>query len=536
MCQQCCPALSSFSSILFRQRLHNREVGFAFLLNQWRIQLKASLVVLIRFSLSLLLLLMALSAQAQSASTRIGVNIQAVLGFSETFRLGHWTPLTVTLTNHGKNLVAQLNVEVVGGDEFQGGLFTTYYRRDVQLPQNARKRFHFTVFLDNPSRPLTIRINSAGTELAQQTTDLRQRFTDAQLILVLSRDADLDYLNTSGSTHSLRVLYPHPELLPERWQGYDGIAAIIIHGLSLESLSIRQFEAIQKWLAQGGTVAVSADPNYTLLRTPRLAELVPATPVGIASLADASIESQHKHLNNNNAPRSFDVHRLVQVQGRTLYRAGEFPLLIEQKTGRGKVLYLSFDVARAPFANWSGIKQFWLENLQLPTSTALSLTPVKGAAENPIFDIIRRAPKSFPPHSSVLIFLVLYLGVLATGYRLAASTETQQPQRKKLLWLSGIAPLVFACAAFLLFGPGLFPKGDNAVILTTLKPFPQSNYAHVRLDLGLYSMRSAVTYPALDFAYEGIQPVFSPARQFTSFQEAKNWVFHEDNFAFFASR
>jgi hypothetical protein len=161
----------------------------------------------------------ATALQASAAA----VDIQLTLGFSETFRLDHWTPLIVTLSNRGSDLSGQLEIEVSGGNEFQGNSFTTFYRRDLELPGNSRKRFNFTVFPENPSKPLLIRIISGAQEpLVQRTLDLRGRFTSARLLLVLCRDADLDYLN-DASGESLRVLYPHPELLPDRWQGYDGV-------------------------------------------------------------------------------------------------------------------------------------------------------------------------------------------------------------------------------------------------------------------------------------------------------------------------
>jgi hypothetical protein len=454
------------------------------------------------------------------ADARIDVDIQLTLGFSETFRLDRWAPLTVTVSNRGSDLSGQLEVEVSSGDELRGNPVTTFYRRDLELPGNSRKRFQFTIFPENPAKPLLIRVISAtGEPLAQRTLDLRGHFTSARLLLVLSRAADLDYLN-DASGESLRVLYPHPELLPERWQGYDGVDALVIQGLSLENLTTRQFEALQMWLAHGGILVIGAGPDYALLHTPRLAGLLPATPVAIAQIADAAIAGNPgtapatAMAMATNMPRAFDVHRLARVHGRVLYRAGEFPLIIEQNHGRGRVLYLTFDVTRAPFAGWPGMRQLWFDSLRLPAPQPLVVaSPATDAAE-PVMDVIKRDPRGFPHHTSVCVFLALYLGILATGYRLADGGGLP---RRLQPWMTWAAPLLFAPAAYLLFGPLLFPKGANAVVLATIESFPDSPYAHLHLDLGVYASSSSAAAPAaaafLQFEYAGAEPVLQPVRR-----------------------
>ena len=476
------------------------------------------------FAICLVFLLSsALDAVADDATNSASagpVDIQFALGFSEVFRLGKWTPLTVTVSNRGNDLRGQLEVVTKSGDELQGNLFGSLHRRTLELPGGARKRFRFTVFLDNPLEPLIIRVRSAGRDLARRTIDLRGRFSASRLILVLSRAADLDYLNDNRG-EALRVLYPHPELLPDHWQGYDGAEAVVIHGMSLEQLSARQFESLRKWLSRGGILALSGGPDYALLRSPRLAGLTPGVPIGIAPISDADLAG---------FPRAFDVHRLARFQGRVLYQAGEFPLIIEQNRGQGRVLYLTFDIARSPFAGWPGMKRLWLDSLRLPPPPRMALTrvepkaaspsasPLASPMASPIPAVIRKSRQEFPEPVSVLVFLILYLGILATGYRLAAIAKTH---RKVLPWLTWASPLLFAPLAYLLFGPLLFPKGAAAVILATIEPMPDSPYAQLHLDLGIYSNQKS----DLRFEYEGVEPVFRSARPAPP--QTENWVFHE---------
>ena len=52
------------------------------------------------------------------------LEIQTVLGFSKTFWLRRWTPLTVIVTNH----TGKLEVVMTHGDELVDTMFTTTYR------------------------------------------------------------------------------------------------------------------------------------------------------------------------------------------------------------------------------------------------------------------------------------------------------------------------------------------------------------------------------------------------------------------------
>ncbi|HEX9781052.1 MAG TPA: hypothetical protein VGB20_07555, partial [bacterium] len=95
------------------------------------------------------------------------VDIAAVVGFTDTFRPGRWTPLTVTVANHGGDLSGELEVQVTGGDELRGRLFVTVHRRKLELHRDSRKSLQFTVLPQGLSHPLVIRVHSGGRELAR---------------------------------------------------------------------------------------------------------------------------------------------------------------------------------------------------------------------------------------------------------------------------------------------------------------------------------------------------------------------------------
>ena len=463
------------------------------------------------------LLLLALLCTLPRAMAADAVDIAAVVGFTDTFQPGRWTPLTVTVTNHGGDLSGELEVQVTGGDELRGRLFVTSHRRELELHRNSRKTLQFTVFPQGLSHPLVIRVHSGGRELARAEVDLRTRFAAERLLLVLSRDADLDYLH-DGAANGLRVLYPHPELLPVHWRGYDAVAAIVVHGASLERLSASQFDALHKWIAQGGILAVSGGPDYALLRSPRLAALLPGMPVGMTRMDAGALQGAFSA--SLDVSRPVHVNRLGAFRGRVHLRAGAVPLIVERTLGLGRVLYLAFDVAGYPFDRWDGMRKLWLDSLHLPPPTTASLGGPEPVLESPLPALIRAESTNFPSHVTVLFFLALYLGLLLAGYRLPV-------RGKRSRWLAPLwswaAPVLFAPAAWLLFGPAAFPRGATAVAVAVIEPFPDSIYARLALDLGMYANRSG----ALRLEYRGAEPALYPPRKAQREGKGGDWVFGE---------
>ena len=460
------------------------------------------------------------SAQTQDnspASADTSLDIQTVLGFSNTFRLGHWTPLTVIVTNHDNNLAAELEVQVTHGDELEGTLFATTYRRHLELTRGARKRFRFTVLLDSFSRALVVRVKKAGRELSRQSVDLRRRFTEGHLIVVLSRDADLDYLNDSAG-ESLRVVYPHPELLPDKWQGYDGVSAVVLHGQSLEHLTARQYQAFRKWIMQGGKVVVSGGADYSLLRTPRLSSLLPAKPIGLISLPDGQVVSEAFGITLT-ADRPFSVNQISMLKGRAVFQADNVPLVVQTHRGQGRVSYFTFDIGAYPFDRWSGMTQLWLSILNLERPQRVGFAPAKSTG-SPILEMVNGPDRGFPSHVTALAFLVVYLGFITFAYQRGNASAAKPFAR----WIPWVAPILFAPGGYLLFGHLLYPAGASVITVTVIEPFSRGVFARVNLDVGIYSN----TREPIHWEFRGLEPVLLPlVRISDGSRVASDWSIHD---------
>lgn len=431
------------------------------------------------------------------------VDLQVNLGFSDTIPLGKFSPVTVTVRNQGTALTGRLEVLAADGDPVLGGRFSTTHSRRIELPEGSRKRFRFTVYFENFAQPLMVRVIAGERVVAERSLDLRPRVTVARLLLVLSRDADLDTLNDPRGG-GLRVLYPHPELLPDRWQGYDGVAAMVVHGVSLERLDTNQFAALRTWVTRGGILAVSGGPDYSLLGTPRLAELLPGVPVGQVRIAHgAGVDAALATLPLGSG--TVDVNRVTAFTGRVLLGDAALPLVIERPVGQGKVVYLTFDVAREPFRRWTGMPQLWLDLLRLPPVESLASRLAERPQDFPLGEFVVDAAQPFPARAPLLLFLALYLGVLVIGHRRPGDSPRGGWRLAAMTWFT---PLVFALCAHLVFGRLLFPKQASSFVAGVIQPHAQGETADLDLHLGWYANHRT----DLRLEYEGVAPTFRPAR------------------------
>jgi hypothetical protein len=462
-------------------------------------------------------------SMSEVSANESSIAIDTRIGFSNTFRPGRWTPITVTISNQGSDFSGYLQVRTRNGDEFHDNVSDIIHQRRLDLTRNSSKRLHFTVMLSNVAHPLLTRVIVDGQEVARQEINLRTQFTADQLLLVVSRDANLDYLNDNAGS-GLRIVYPHPQLLPDQWQGYDGVSALILHGVSLEQLSTRQHQALLKWIAQGGTLAVSGGPDYSLLRTPRLTNLLPATPIGMVQMKEpASARDAFGTTLDISAP--FHVNRLpASATGITL-RAADIPLVAEKSIGRGRVIYLTFDVARAPFDRWPGMQAMWLELLHLDSKPQTqSFIESAAATSSPVPMLIATQGMRFPSHGILLAFLTLYLCILFTGYRLCSSPGmTAGIARWILPFATWASPVIAAPAAYMLFGPVLFDRGISETTITVLEPLADSGYAHAQVNIGIHSNRDG----AMQMSYRGMEPVLRVPSASQDVLGSANWTFRK---------
>ncbi len=147
-----------------------------------------------------------------SASAKVSLDVH--VGFGNSFRLAHWTPVSVVVSNAGRSFSGHLEISTTAENALELRQFQTTYSRPLEMPAGARRLVRLTVLIDSLAHPLRVRVRQNELSLASAELPLKRRFTDLQMVTVLSPEVSLDALNQRG----VRVTYPLLEHLPEHWQ------------------------------------------------------------------------------------------------------------------------------------------------------------------------------------------------------------------------------------------------------------------------------------------------------------------------------
>ena len=449
-------------------------------------------------------------AQVQLERTSQSVDITAGIGFQQKVQLDKWTPITITVRNAGASVTGHL--EVIAADSRDRINYQTRYRQALELAKGAQKRLQFTIFISRIAQPLRIRVVTAAGEIASESIDLRSRLSQQRFIVALAKGVNLDYLN-ERENHRAQVVYPLPGFLPTQWQGYDGVEAVILHRYALSNLSPRQYSALTKWITSGGTLLVSGGYDTAILRTPRIAQLLPAQVTGTQQLDTqsdlrAALDSA-PDMASGNAEPPLTLDRPIGIASvddtaHTVHDINNVPLVLAHSYGSGRVVLLTFDLASQPFQTWSGMRRFLYRVLQL--SVAKPLTLQQGRDHSPSLPnrLTRQRAIDYPGHATVIVFVALYLVVLVLSSR--QRDDPPDSQRWSTL-LTYAVPLVFSVAALGLFHRMLFPQLPALASVAVIEPIDNSSMARLRLELSSYSTRQ---HP-LGIRYTGATPTLQAA-------------------------
>ncbi len=240
---------------------------------------------------------MALAA-AQAAGAP--VSIDTIAGWSGMLKAGRWSPLVVTITNAGPAVEAELAVTVTAGSAMLGNDTTRAARMGVQLPARSHRRFSLAMPVSLDMRTAVVTLSAAATattgvmELGRQELALRDSIVTDRILVAVASELSLDYLAAgdppteaavAAAPVATRLVYPHPEILPDSRAGWDAVDAVVFRDASFNRLRPAQVEALEQWVVAGGTLVISGGVPALDLAAEGMAALCPVEVTGIVERA-----------------------------------------------------------------------------------------------------------------------------------------------------------------------------------------------------------------------------------------------------------
>ena len=197
-------------------------------------------------------------ASVSSAALEISVEV----GFQRVFYADAWAPVTITVDNPGASGRGTLYLVAKKGGLFSANPWEQTVAQEVEVPGAATGRYRFTMSMSDLLTRYRVELRLDDGRVARVEDEVVGLASDRRLIVAVTGSQTFDFLLTDTG---IALSYLRPETAPVEWHAYDGAQMVIVGDADPRRYDEASLEAIQRWVASGGTVFVAA-PNGRLAR------------------------------------------------------------------------------------------------------------------------------------------------------------------------------------------------------------------------------------------------------------------------------
>jgi hypothetical protein len=315
--------------------------------------------------------------------------VDVKLGFSGTYKVGHWTPAAVTLQGGGDPVVGRVVVAALDGDAVPAR--TKWQDQPPRTVPAAETTVVHTIFKPGRLRgPLRVDfVTTDGRRVSRRyaAVDLPEAApATRELILALGDDLGLaDLLSARQVDPDEASVLAHVTVaddLPDVWWGYAGVDTVTLTTGANDlcnRMTDRQIAALHDWVLLGGRLILSAAARgdellgadgrwhrFLSARFERLSTLRETT--GLEAAAKAGRLDQSA----GGERVDISVSVLSEIEGRVEFYEGSRqsgrPIAIRAAYGLGRVVFVCVDLDRPPIAGWEGRSRLVARLLSRPAA------------------------------------------------------------------------------------------------------------------------------------------------------------------------
>lgn len=364
---------------------------------------------------------------AELLTAAAGVEMSVAFGFDGLFRPGYWTPVRVTVTNHGTPMEAAVHVVTRHGSPIASLSHTTAYAQKLYLPTDVPIAVEVYALLSNAFHPLRVELRDAqGRVLAMTTLDVQRSAIDGAIVVAFDPGGSAwswlaeqlgSVVTLRGQRAGVHVAYVRsPQEVPSSWLAYHAVTAVAVSGsFPLGALSEAQQQALARWIEAGGTVIWAGGFRTDAARSPLFATHSPVRPTGLIRRVPAALGPAYPPVSGGLDLVVWDG---VPAEGSLLVQSEGVPLVARRRIGRGNAFYIAFDPHALGQAGWTGLGQLARDAF----AAAGTLPADLGEAARAGWDYVRSAqlpqpPRAWPVLLSLGHILTLAAAVLALRRR-----------------------------------------------------------------------------------------------------------------------
>ncbi len=426
-------------------------------------------------------------ASGATARSQTDLTLQVQTGFDGYVKEGKWIPVHITVENKGVDL-NEASIQVNYKD-FSGS--ASIFGADISLPTNSRKElFIYVYYPQGGSANLNVELISDKKVVAKTTTRM-VNVAPQSLVIGLIANTPSNYSNLSQVTAPngiTRLVEIKPADLPDKPQGWETLDAIILSDVDTGTLTSAQLNALELWIAKGGTLITIGGPKWQ------------STVQGIQKLLPIQVTGTTKV---NGSP---DLNAITTTFGfpgaipfpeeststlatgkltedaRVLASHDGVPLVIERKLGGGRSIFFAADPGLAPYNNWTGTFTIYngLLNFKHTQAAWVNGKWEQNSANEAITSIAELAIPSIVVICGIMAVYILLIGPL--NYLFLRFVK-----KREWAWIS--IPLIVLFVTMISYVYGYFYRGRTPTLsrLTVIQAWDGVSQVEKNSLLGIYS-------------------------------------------------
>ncbi len=327
----------------------------------------------------------AANAEPQARPAFIGLRV----GFADRYKAGVWTPVEVTLRGGAERQEGQVRLTVPDGDGVPSRVASPPEAPCVVPPgRTATQRLYVRFGRVHSTLKAEFVVDGrviARREFVAGEESGAVRFLPAvpalrPLIVSVGEAGVEDAIalrQANPTQEDVVARLTHPEQLPDRWYGYEGVEAVVLSTSRpevFENLATDgdRVNALDRWVRLGGrlVLSVGAEGKQVLAPGAPLARFAPGRLAGMVSLprlvALETFAGGSTPLPEPTPQQPLRVPRLEVAEGVVEAREADLPLVVRSARGFGQVLFVAVDLDRPPLSNWKDRRLVMAKLLDLP--------------------------------------------------------------------------------------------------------------------------------------------------------------------------
>lgn len=231
------------------------------------------------------------------------------IGFNQEVRYGRFSLMQINVYNKGETIEGEVTVVLI--NENQDNIA---YSKETVFAGGDKSEVEMLLPMNRASQEMVLRIEEEGKTIVEELIPLQvMNLGDYCFVGLLSeRPEELSYFEYFGN----KVVNLDKTNLPNDYMAYDLLDVIVIDEFNLDSLEVKELEALIDWTRRGGALILGIGddymPNVELLEQYHVIEMdqrinyeAENTKVFLASLVDdQENKKQLAKINNYEATRS----------------------------------------------------------------------------------------------------------------------------------------------------------------------------------------------------------------------------------------